>query len=574
MSINRTTQINKEDYVIGVSKGGTGGITAADGSQTLGLLTRASLGTPLGAAVLGPDNKILPNSLPPITSVSTDNLTGPTTLTKNQVGTYTIVDYGIFKSYNLVAISGAVSISGATITYTAPNVIGSAGFIINGRNISVTITGAGITQPSILSPVAGSTGLSSSVTATSSVFSVTGATDTIASVDWQLSTDPLFGTVLQSVTASTTQLNTWTVSGLIKNLTYYIRTRQHGTTLGYSAWSVPSGFTTKPSFIPSIEYAAVPLQQTASGPFIALSGDASRFVVVTSTSVLVYVASVGYWTLEATLTSAGHAIGFNYHNYYNLVDINSDGSRLICTTTTGTSVYSRVGSTWSLEFTVPITTATSATINSDGSRIVVGNTEYISPSTGVICGCVYVYSRTNLVWTLEATLYPITPTTMEGFGGICSISDSGDRILVADMFTYARATADLGSSPPLVTIFTRVGTSWNVETVITVPQGSTYSTSASISGDGYSFLMGGVLYRRSGIVWSYSNTFITDTTYAMNVNGSLVVSNSGYIYSYSGGGWTQQPSLAPSGQPTISSDGSLVAFLQPTSGYSNVLIYI
>jgi len=121
---------------------------------------------------------------------------------------------------------------------------------------------AGVVAPTITSPAAGATGVTSTPTVTSAAFAWAGTSDTHASSDWQLSTDAAFATVVQSSTASTTNKTSWTLGALTVSTTYYLRVRHTGTNNGTSAWSSTVSFATAATFG---TYMAAPTPTPAMG---------------------------------------------------------------------------------------------------------------------------------------------------------------------------------------------------------------------------------------------------------------------------------------------------------------------
>ena len=81
-------------------------------------------------------------------------------------------------------------------------------------------------------------------TYTSSAFSVANGTDTHASSDWEISTSPDFNGVVVSSYNDSTNLVSWTPTGLSRNTTYYIRVRHRGTAYGEGSWSDAYMYTT------------------------------------------------------------------------------------------------------------------------------------------------------------------------------------------------------------------------------------------------------------------------------------------------------------------------------------------
>ena len=102
-----------------------------------------------------------------------------------------------------------------------------------------------VNKPTITNFTTGTTNiLYVGYTYTSSEFSVANGTDTHASSDWEISTSPDFNGVVVSSYNDSTNLVSWTPTGLSRNTTYYIRVRHRGTAYGEGSWSDAYMYTT------------------------------------------------------------------------------------------------------------------------------------------------------------------------------------------------------------------------------------------------------------------------------------------------------------------------------------------
>ena len=102
-----------------------------------------------------------------------------------------------------------------------------------------------VNKPTITNFTTGTTNiLYVGYTYTSSTFSVANGTDTHASSDWEISTSPDFNGVVVSSYNDSTNLVSWTPTGLARNTTYYIRVRHRGTAYGEGSWSDAYMYTT------------------------------------------------------------------------------------------------------------------------------------------------------------------------------------------------------------------------------------------------------------------------------------------------------------------------------------------
>jgi hypothetical protein len=111
--------------------------TAADRVQTG--LDRSAVSGMLASIAAGPVVSI--NGMTGIVTLelTSDTISGPTSLYVNASGSYTITNYDTEATYTISAVSGSVSRTGDTITYTAPATTGTGGFVVNGRTFTVTI---------------------------------------------------------------------------------------------------------------------------------------------------------------------------------------------------------------------------------------------------------------------------------------------------------------------------------------------------------------------------------------------------------------------------------------------------
>ena len=154
-----------------VIEGGTGAVTASQALTNLNAVPAALIDKPGGVLSLD-SNRLLKSEVLAGLSVTGISIDGPTSMTINQVQTFTITDYDSFLSYTLTAIGGSVSRSGDTITYTAPGSAGPSGFIINGKTISVAVGANIVMAPSINNIINGANNIDSTISLTGTAFTV------------------------------------------------------------------------------------------------------------------------------------------------------------------------------------------------------------------------------------------------------------------------------------------------------------------------------------------------------------------------------------------------------------------
>lgn len=101
---------------------------------------------------------------------------------------------------------------------------------------------------SIKQPVAAYNSITNTtVVLTSSAYDVINSNSTTfphLSTDWQVSTDTSFTGLVVNVSGDTTNKTSYTVKGLSKNTTYYVRVRHNNSVLASSTWSATVSFTT------------------------------------------------------------------------------------------------------------------------------------------------------------------------------------------------------------------------------------------------------------------------------------------------------------------------------------------
>lgn len=444
--------------VTSVARGGTGGSTADQAVTNLGGINIDKLDKPNGIAKLD-SSGLLPTEILPSQITTGSTVNGPTSLTINQVQAYSITNYNSFKAYDVQAISGSVSVSGATITYTAPATEIPGGFTINGRKINITIIGIKPATPTITFPTFNSTGISTTASATSSAFAMTTGSDTHLSSDWQVATDSTFTNIIAQSINDTVNKTSWTFSPAVpNNATLYLRVRYKGTTYGYGSWSSTTIFST---------------------------GTVNNIT-----------------TEEAILTPPNVDAGDN--GLFGIsVSIDGTGTRVAISQigVLGVFIFVRSGANWTLEQKIVPNTVNvsdkygySISIGSLGTRIAIGCPQ--SDITGSNTGAVYIY-RKDSSWVLEATLQSSIPSPNDFFGYSVSISTGASRLAVGVPYRESGGT-DRGA----VYVFTRSGNTWSEEAVLTASDGANndyFGNSVSISGDGTRIAVGSVLNDSSGI---------------------------------------------------------------------------
>lgn len=171
-----------------------------------------------------------------------------------QTKTYTITNYSSFSEYIVQASAGTVSLSGDTITFTAPATAGAVTLTVTMDGVPqafvIDVQAATVLAPTITSPANGATGVIEAPTFSTAAFQTVGLADTHLDTDWGLWTGPnRTGTLIWSALASTTNKTDITLPAGVMSVstTYHLDVLHRGTTLGASAWTEHS-FTTAATF--------------------------------------------------------------------------------------------------------------------------------------------------------------------------------------------------------------------------------------------------------------------------------------------------------------------------------------
>lgn len=168
-----------------------------------------------------------------------------------QTKTYQITNYNSFSTYTVSASAGTASLSGDTITFTAPASVGNVSLTltVDGQPtvFTVAVQPAGVATPTNTSPADGAINIGATPILQSSAFAAHGATDTHLASRWTVYQG---GTQVHSSGWRTDALTSYTVpAGVVAASTAYTWTVEHrGTTLGDSPASTATGFSTAVTF--------------------------------------------------------------------------------------------------------------------------------------------------------------------------------------------------------------------------------------------------------------------------------------------------------------------------------------
>ena len=168
------------------------------------------------------------------------NMTSPGPIYVTQEKTLQITNHDGFSTYAVSATRGTATISGDTITYTAPATDGADTLTVTlngvGRDVALDILPPAVAAPTITSPAESAEISPSNVTIVTSAFASLGATDTHAKSQYVIRDSD--GTIVYD-SGESDDLTSITIAspGLDWGESYTIEARHKGTTLGWSEWS-------------------------------------------------------------------------------------------------------------------------------------------------------------------------------------------------------------------------------------------------------------------------------------------------------------------------------------------------
>ena len=541
--------------VLPITMGGTGASTVEAAISNLNVVKSAE--------VLDGSGNVKPELFAAGT-VNSVNVSGPTFVITSQSAVFTVTNNDIGTTYTLSAVGGSVTKAGAVVTFTAGGTANvGGGFTINGKFVSCPVLTPFVNQTSITSPTSGATGQGGTVTVTSSAFAVNGASDTHAASDWQIATDAAFTNIVASVTASATNLTSWTASGLTANTTYYVRCRHKGTALGYGAWSATVSFITKSSFLFVAQQAQITASDKANsdryGHALALSSDgntcavganaATRSSLSSCGAAYIFTRSGTTWTQQAQLLASDKATNDLFGQS---IALSSDGNTCAVgaynatrasITQCGTAyIFTRSGSTWSQQAQLLASDkatsdyfGTSIALSSDGNTCAIGC--YQTDSGGVNnAGAGYIFTRSGVTWTQQAKLTASDKAGSDMLGYSIALNNNGTVCALGSRASTRSSLVQCGA----VYIFIYNNTAWVQEAQLVannIAGGDNFGYSVALSSDGNTCAVGAIMTTRFSIAQC----------------GSV------YIFTRSGSTWTQQAELLANDKANYDRLGSSVS---------------
>jgi len=180
------------------------------------------------------------------TQASAPALSSPGPIYVTQTKTISVTNYDGFSIYAVSATSGAASISGDTITYTAPATSGADTLTVtvngSGRDVALDILPASVVAPTITSPTESAEIAPTNVTIATSAFATVGQSDTHLKSRYVIK-DSGGTTVYDSGESDSLTSVVVASPGLTRGAAYTITAQHQGQTLGWSDWSAPVAVT-------------------------------------------------------------------------------------------------------------------------------------------------------------------------------------------------------------------------------------------------------------------------------------------------------------------------------------------
>ena len=474
------------------------------------------------------------------------NVKGPGLIYIGDNGSYLISNYDSFTVYTITTTNGTINQTEDTFTYT-PDSAGSGGFTINGKEFSITILNKVVNTPVITSPINNATEISVNTAITGDAFATSpGAEDTHVNSDWELATDAIFSSIIQSSYNDAVNKTSWSVSGLIQNTTYYVRVKYRGSVLT-SDWSSVISFTTVVSTMPVNEQFIITASDKAAsdklGYSVAISNDGTRLVVgayfadpstvLDAGKAYIFLKTGITWSQETILSapsveaSAGFGISVGMDATGTRVAIGEYKADIGGVVDAGkVYIFLRTGTSWAQEamltasdYVVSNTWASnwfgySVALDGTGTRVIIG--AYLAASaTDTALGKAYVFTRSGTAWTEEAILTASDAAAMARFGARVAITGLGDRIVISAYTAISGGFTDAGK----VYVFSRAGTTWTEEAILTMSDqaaGDNFGATVSVDTLGDRIAIGarlkdtltvtdhGVVYvfLRTGTIWA------------------------------------------------------------------------
>lgn len=179
-------------------------------------------------------------------------------------------------------------------------------------------------------------------------------------------------------------------------------------------------------------------------------------------------------------------------------------------------------------------------------------------------GAVYVFSRTGSAWSQQAYLKSSNTGYFHYFGTSVSLSGDGNVLAAGAIYEgnspggISDIINDWSSSSGAVYVFSRSGGNWGQQAYVTPANthvNDRFGTSVSLSSDGNTLAI--------GAIWENSSTVGINT----GPDDQAAGSGAAYVYSHSGGNWSQQAYVKASNTESFDFFGTSISL----SGDGNTL---
>ncbi|MGZ3419605.1 MAG: FG-GAP repeat protein [Polyangiales bacterium] len=235
----------------------------------------------------------------------------------------------------------------------------------------------------------------------------------------------------------------------------------------------------------------------------------TRFALTDGGSLWIYVRSSS-WTLESTVPVPLGSASL----------LAMDDSTIALSDGSSISVWTRSGSSWISDGSVPVASSVSSLSVSGSIAVGFANTTTAGKSSA---GSGAIYVRGASAWTLQATLVAPDPYFGDNFGA--SIAIDGTTVAVGAPYADPAGTPNTGA----VYVFTRSGTTWTQQAKLqshAPSSGQTLGSSVALLGD--VLVAGGgatEVFQRSGTTWTYARSLPNAGTWSVSSIGGATASN-------------------------------------------------
>ncbi len=238
-------------------------------------------------------------------------------------------------------------------------------------------------------------------------------------------------------------------------------------------------------------------------------------------------------------------------------------------------VFVRVAGVWTLQATLAPPSPAEADL-AFGVSVAISNDTLVVGSTGGYSssGAGYVYVRSGQTWSPQATLTGLDTGASDRLGS--SVAISGDTAVVS----APQASTGFGPGSGATYVFTRTGATWSQQQKLLPADLAAFDQfGSSVAVDGNTVLIGAdmddsgfgenagsaYVFTRTGGVWSQQQKLLPQTGKSVDFFGtavalagdvavigapgvelaSLYASGAGYVFERTGGSWTETATLSP-----------------------------